>query len=532
MNPHAHALLAGGRACCPLHLVTGWPGGFPGDGGAEPSGESPASFRDGTPKQVSAFCDTSLDGARDLFERPWLGQAVLIRGATLLPMDARRGLPGHDILIRNGHIEALAPRGRLDPAGAIILEGAGKYVLPGLSDVHTHPTLYNSVALFAPMGGGTIDAARLTMPYGLAMLQYLVAGVTRIAVMAGSVEHLRLRELQASGRIDAPVIHVATPLVDAPNPMQGPAMSWMVSDAEGGRQVVRAARDFGYDFIKPYSLMPAESFFAMMKDAVREGVPVLGHVPKDVGIEAALAAGMNGIAHVAEYFYWEAEPARSDPARLDRLVRATADAGAVVQATIIVSRRLQALTDETLRPQELPDREYYHPLLAKIFNPESEIMSAPATREARRAVGANAYTYSTRAVRRLVDAGVMVLAGTDVPNPFICDGWSVHEELQRLVEDAGLLPWDALESATRHPAIWHGDGGKAGIIAEGARADLVMLDADPATDITATRRIDSVIIGGSILRKAARMEGMKRIRAAYQGFDHLLRETKAAAPPS
>jgi imidazolonepropionase-like amidohydrolase len=120
------------------------------------------------------------------------------------------------------------------------------------------------------------------------------------------------------------------------------------------------------------------------------------------------------------------------------------------------------------------------------------------------------------ATRLAHQAGVRILTGTDFPNPFVIEGFALHDEFRMLVEGAGLTPAEVLHATTRQAAVYHGDGGTDGYVAKGGVADLVVLDGDPLADITATRSVDTVLVDGrNLLRRARIEEGLARIQRCF-----------------
>jgi imidazolonepropionase-like amidohydrolase len=508
--------------CCLLHLVAG---GFPAGIGEvdAPTAQAP-SFVDGTPRSVSSFCTDTLDDGADLFEVPQRDQAVAVRNVTVVPMDGSVHVGPQTIVVRNGRIEAIVPDAQWDSRqypGAMRVDGRGKFAIPGLSDMHAHPQCLNWTNVFARKLNPEWSGERFALPTGLLMLLYLAAGVTRFEVMAGDRDMLRLRDLKREGRIIAPTMQVGSPMVDGPTPMQAKECGYQVADAAGGRRAAEEARALGYDFIKPYSALPAEAYDAMMATCHRLGLRVMGHVPKAVTIADGLARGQQGIAHASEYSGYQTP----DLDAVRRLAAQSAKAGVWVQATVTVCHRVSTLGDSNFNPAGVADIEFYPPVLAHMFRADNPSPAMPKLTPEMQQAMKGWWPDALAITRVLKEEGVQLLTGTDSPNPWVIEGFSVHEELRHFVDELGMTPLEALSKSTSEAARYHGEEGTAGVIAAGARADLLLLDADPRASITATRAIDTVIVGGRVLTSQHRHEGLDRICAAFDA----MRRTLAAA---
>ncbi|HSN71826.1 MAG TPA: hypothetical protein VLT59_09950, partial [Steroidobacteraceae bacterium] len=316
------------RACCPFHALMLWPGGMgAGRDTPAPAGDAP-SFSDATPKEASPAASAGDAHTRDLYEVAGRDRLVVIRGATVLPMTNGGSLSNHDIVMRNGVIIDVLPSDGHRPADdALLIDAAGKYVIPGLTEIHTHPILAHSAAMFAPAISPDAKAQDLYLPYDLQMFLYVAAGVTRIEIMAGTAEELAMRGSIRSGRYRGPAMRIASPVIDGYPPMQPPAISLIATDADGGRRAARWIAERGFDFAKPYTRINREAYTAFADECRSLGIMMMGHVPKAVGVEDAIALGHRGVAHVFEFFDWEQEPTRSDPEVMARRARLCAEHG-------------------------------------------------------------------------------------------------------------------------------------------------------------------------------------------------------------
>lgn len=427
-------------------------------------------------------------------------EAVAFTNVSVIPMDRERVLVDQTVLVRGGRIVAMGPAAEVRvPAEARRIDGAGKFLIPGLHDMHAH--LLSDAAVpdsVAP------DELRIM----------LANGVTTARLMIGTPEQLRLRERVRRGEVPGPALHLASP--QFAGRVYGDTAHFngrVVATPEQARAAVRQVAEEGYDFIKLTLFISLPVYEAVVDEARRVGIKVIGHVDPQVGLARALAAGQQ-IEHLAMYFeaalrdgapmtasvsdYFVYRPANwesldwLDDAKLDSLGRATAAAGVWSSPTltffklafgigqpdaVIEARPDYAVLPDALRRQMREGRDYFW------RNPPS------AERRARYVEARN------RIVRAIHQAGGRILAGSDSPEFFLLYGWTLHRELESLV-DAGLPPYAALEAATRNAAEWLGTLTESGTIEPGKRADLVLLAANPLLDIRNTQRIAGVMGAG------------------------------------
>lgn len=509
-HSHIHA-----GACCPLHMIAGgfaMSGQFP----VSDSSEALISFGDATPKAPSHHCDDDRSATDRLYEQLVPRQLLVFRSARVVTMRDDEVLDKYDVFVRDGIIEELSPAGRALPEGAVIIDASGKTLIPGLSEIHAHIFTDGWARGFGAMLKGKEDAGEYLLPYDLMMFVLLANGITRVEIMAGCPDALWMRDSIRSGSLIGPKMTVGSPIVDGPVPMHSPWMSYLVGDYEGGMKAADEIARLGFDFAKPYSLLPAEGYEGLMDGCEKHGIRVMGHVPKSVGIDAVIERGQQGVAHATEMFWWETEPERSNRARLERLARKLAAAGTWLQATVVVGGNAEAMIAG--KKPRAPDRAWMNPLQVALFADDSPLPAMFRSMPDRVAMFENAGRLSCEATRAAREAGCRVLTGTDFTNPFLVEGFSLHEELEMLVAQCGFTPQDALFASTRLAAEYHEEGDLDGMITPGAVADLVLLEGDPLADISATRGVEVVLARTVLLRKSAREIGLRRVRAAYDAM--------------
>ena len=425
---------------------------------------------------------------------------VAITHANVVPMTSDTVIADATVLVRDGRIVAVGPAARVTiPRGAVIIDGRGRYLMPGLADMHVH--------LFAD-DSATHDS---TGPAELGVM--IATGVTVARFMIGTQQHLTLRQQVAAGEIVGPQLWVASPQVTG----EDGEHTLLARTPDEARAAVQRAADAGYDFIKLTNSITPPVYDAVINEARARGIRVVGHVDPAVGVRRALETGQQ-LEHLDAFF--EAALADTAPYRLsvtqgglfsraawgtldyieDRKVAdiaaATGRAGAFVGPTQNVFNHAfgTGWSDSVL--QSWPDWRLWPPAKRdRYLRARTRYWSAQAL-EFRTDARRQRYVDVRNAlVKGIHDAGGKILAGSDAPEWFNTYGWGLHRELQALVA-AGLTPYQALVAATRNPAEFLGASQQWGTIETGKRADLVLLDANPLTDIRHTLRIAAVVVGG------------------------------------
>lgn len=397
-------------------------------------------------------------------------------------MDREGRLEHRDVLIRGDRIESLSESTGEAPEGVRIVEGRGRFLLPGLCDMHVHNWYAEEHVLF------------------------LANGVTTIRNMWGSPQHLRWARAIREGERLGPTLHTTGPILDGSPPIwQGSVVVTTPSEARAAVQRQAAA---GYPALKVYNRLSPETYAAIVEEAQARGLRVEGHVPAGVGVETALASGQRSIEHLDGCFRWGAE---FDPVRTADLARRSLQAGAAHCPTLVVYRKVVP-AEEARKLRTSPEMRFVPPRLAATWDPDRDFRFKDLG-AMQFAMVQRTHEVRLRIVKGLHDAGVVLLAGTDAGNPFVVSGWSLHEELALLV-GAGLTPQEALVAATRAPAAYLRSD--AGVIAAGKRADLVLLEADPLLDISHTRRIAGVMVRGRWMPREELAERLEEVAASYE----------------
>jgi Amidohydrolase family len=393
-----------------------------------------------------------------------------------------------DVLIEGDRITQI---GRITaPDGTQVIEGKGKYLIPGLWDMHVHGS---SVASFLSI--------------------YTANGVTGVRDMFTSLYGvIPLRNAIRRGNMVGPEIVAAGRIIDGPKPIW-PGSITASSEAEGRAGVQTAIKE-GSDFIKVYSLLPREAFFGIADEAKKAGKVFCGHVPNSVTLQEAATAGQKSNEHMMGWLAacssGAIDPSLSarerterfiatfDSRRANQVIRQTWQAGMWQCPTLSVLHNIAYLDDPKL--SEDPRLKYVPAYITQGWDPKADFRFKARTADDWR-VAKLSYDLNRRIVRMIANAGVPLLAGTDTMNPYVFPGFSLHDELRLLVE-AGVSPADALRAATLNPARYFGRESEIGQVKQGFVANLVLLNDNPLKDIRNTTKIESVIQRGRLFNRS------------------------------
>jgi imidazolonepropionase-like amidohydrolase len=398
-------------------------------------------------------------------------------------MESDAVLADHTVIVTDGKIASVTPAAKaLVPAGAVRVEGKGKFLMPGLAEMHAH----------IPAGSATDQAVERTL------FLYAANGVTTIRGMLGDPRHLVYRERAAKGEIVSPKIYTSGPSFNGKTASTIP----MAVDA------VIAQKKAGYDLLKIHPGVPRDVFDALAAKADELKIPFAGHVPAAVGLTRALDAKYASIDHLDGYV----EALTPNPAaesqffgtNLINLVDESKFAGLVSasKAARVWQVPTQVLMDNLLN--DLPTATLAERPEMKYVIPQDSLKNWIATRDKFQQIPqadrAKLLTLRRRFIKALHDAGVPFALGSDAPQFWNVPGFSAHRELRSLV-DAGLTPYQALRTGTKNVSTYFNLESTTGTVAAGKRADLVLLDANPIQDIDNSTRIAGVMVNGRWLSK-------------------------------
>ncbi len=430
-------------------------------------------------------------------------QALALENVTVIPMAGPQYIENATVVIRDGRIAAIesAPTAELT-AGMQRIDARGKWLMPGLTDMHTHVENIRMLRLI--LKDATIPAS--TIGNDDVFLPYIANGVLQVLDLQGMSETIGQRVEIEAGRVLGPRI-VAAAMIDGSPPLWPVGMTRVATTPEDGRQAVRDAAAEGYDAIKVYSRLSFEALQAIADEAQQLKLPVIGHLAgrQSGRIADALPPGLGMVAHAEEFALHTSEPSFSSIPQYVELMRKS---GAWLTATLSLDERLLEQTSDPETLKTRPELLALHPMWRKVVVEHNPYV-AQASPE-RIASLQKIVDFNRELVRALVAAGVPIVAGTDAPVPGIVPGFAIHDELEALVR-AGMTNQQALEAATTLPCEWLGVLSDRGTVELGKQADLLLLDADPLADVGNARRISAVIVGGRYLRREMLDERMRAL---------------------
>jgi hypothetical protein len=379
-----------------------------------------------------------------------------------------------------------------------IVNANGKYMVPGLWDMHVHS------AFISPAWDEKVI-------YSL----YIANGVTGVRDMGGDPDVLESRRSRIeSGELLGPHLMLAGPFLAAG---KSDRQTIAVNTPEEGREAVDTVKKRGLDFVKILSV-PRDSYFAIADEASKQKMPFVGHVPYSVSVSEAATAGQKSIEHLTGVLL--ACSSREDQFRAQALTALTnrdyvafgklgpqiistydqTRAGALFlklaksntwQVPTLVWTQANSHIDNADLESD-PRLKYVPASVRRQWDPAKlREKTSPEELTGLKAEAAR----DLQLVKAMHTAGVLFMAGSDGPDPYVFPGFSLHDELEWLVQ-SGFTPLQALQSATFNPALFTSKMDKYGVVELGRTADLVLLDADPLEDIRNTRKIFGVILGG------------------------------------
>ena len=406
-------------------------------------------------------------------------QVVVFENVNVIPMDRDRLIPQQTVIVRDGRIAQIGAAASVKaPAGAMRVDGAGKYLMPGLGEMHGHLT-----AAYLPKEA----AADI-------LFLYIANGVTTVRAMLGNPEALVTRDNVASGTLLGPKLYVAGPALNGKT----------VPTPEEAVRIVGEQKQAGYDLLKILGNMPAAVYDSVMKTAHSLKIDVAGHVPADVGVRGALLARQRSIDHLDNYIAsLKLTPDVSreeEDRRIAELAELTAKSGTWSVPTMVLWDFFHnAETGEATRAS-LPEVRYMPASMVAewVKSKNGRLVppnNTPSGVGAFGQTGVRVMELRRKIFKALKAANAPIALGTDSPQMFSVPGFSIHRELRLMVE-LGFTPYEALASGTMKVSEYFGTTSESGTVTIGKRADLVLLNGNPLVDIASTERPAGVMVNG------------------------------------
>jgi len=445
--------------------------------------------------------------------------SLIIENISVLSANGNSFIPNMNVLINNGLIANIDSIDMVN-SNAKIIDGDGKYLIPGLIDSHVH--------LFKSQND---------------LLLYVANGVTQIREMIGEPDHLIWRNEIRDGRI-GPDMYIATPRLGSFGALEGFFMEWSqgfetINNAQEAKGQIESFHDMGYDAVKIYSHLNKESYLAINRVADSLEMDVVGHIPWSVSLEEIWASKQKEISHLEEIMnalrreygkFSGQQEADKFISYIDEQSRQMVDE--LLENDISITTTLW-LTESFVRQKfeldnvlEEVELEYVNPGISEWTKNVAQgglgwlphvnryQMEAGLSDEelSGRKIFWSTYAKACQVIlKNLSGGGVKIMAGTDANLPPTVPGFSLHDELYSM-QQTGMTPIEVLHSATSVPAKWLKSN--TGIIKEGFKANLILLNKNPHDDISHSKSINTVILGGRVLDRALLNKLLQSVKEA------------------
>lgn len=374
-------------------------------------------------------------------------QTAVFKDVNIITMCNDSILFRHSVLVKNRKIVDIGIFEEMEiPKDAHIIDGNDQYLIPGLCDMHVH---FN------------FDDDRIL---------YIANGVTLIRNMWGAPYHLKVRKKIKKKCLIGPELYTTGPLIDGLNPYW--PGSFIISDKENVFEALSQMKKDGYDAIKVYDKLTKEVYDEIIRVAKELEMPVVGHVAQSLSVRDVLFSGQTSIEHLVGYESYYG---------VDLIIEETVKSGIWNCPTLLVHKNYENLDSLKMNP---PSEIKY------VSQSQVEYWKTLNQRKNKR------FEKDLKLLNTLTNNNANIIAGTDVGNPYLVAGFSLHEELS-IMQDAGLTPFQVLLSATRNCAKMLGYESRLGTIEKGKDADLVLLKNNPIENINNTKSIVGVMTKGS-----------------------------------
>jgi imidazolonepropionase-like amidohydrolase len=412
---------------------------------------------------------------------PAVAETIVFRNVSVIPMTSPRVLEKQSVVVRDGRIQLISKTPAI-PKGATVIDGTGKFLIPGLADMHVHVP--------------AVDAKGDLLPDTLLML--LANGVTTARGMFGFPGQLAVREKAKNGELVSPTLYLAGPVFS----------NTTVATPEEVVARVRQQKKEGWDLLKVHDGLTVAQYDALAKTARAEGMRFGGHLP--VPLDHAIEMGQETFEHMDGFVDAEDTKGPIGDQKLAALVKKSKDAGIWIVPTLAMVEGVYGVTPlETL--QAYPELKYSPQAAVDVWTTRYNERLAQLSRR----VASNVIANRRRIFRAMHGAGVKILLGTDSLQEFLEPGFSVLHEMESM-RAAGLTPYEILRTATVTPGQYFAKQDSFGTIEPGKRADLVLLDGNPLADIANIAKISGVMARGRWYSREQLDVGLKRVTEKYR----------------
>jgi imidazolonepropionase-like amidohydrolase len=424
-------------------------------------------------------------------------ESIAFVNVSVIPMTSERVDSARTVIVVDDRISAIGDvKDTIIPDDAEVIDGTDRFLMPGLAEMHGH------------VPGATSDSLDRVLNL------YIANGVTTVRGMLGQPSHLVLREHILAEDVTGPRLITSGPSFNGNS----------VSGINQAVRMVREQHEAEYDFLKIHPGLTLGEFNAVAETANELGIPFAGHVPEDVGVKHALTTGMATIDHLDGYMQALVLP-HDDPSggfggffglfladqvdaeKIAGIAAATAAAGVWnVPTQTLFEHVTSAESPDEMRIR--PEMKYMPPATVDRWVRYKQDLQSDANYD--KAIAARAISIRRQLILALHEAGAGLLLGSDSPQIFNVPGFAIHRELEMLVA-AGLTPYEALLTGTVNPARYFGFADNAGTVEVGKVADLLLLDANPLSDISNSRRVHGVMLRGQWVSQQEIAETLARL---------------------
>jgi len=388
---------------------------------------------------------------------------IVVRNINVIPMDREIVLKNRNVYIRNGKIVKIDSSSSQPVSAKKIIDGSSKFLLPGLADMHVH--IWNQIDGYT----------------------YLANGITTIRNLWGIPWHLEYQKMINSKAILGPEFHTSGPLMDGNPPVWEGAL--VVDTPEKAALSVIEQKSLGYEEIKVYDNIDLPVYQEIIKTAKQLNIPVVGHVPNAVGIETVLRSGQKSIEHL-DFYNLDAATDSEEQLTVQQCVWNC--------PTLVMWDKWNRI--EELKTANIEELKYVYPEIIADWMEHTVMVSSQKKLQNK--------------LKTLFQHGAKIVAGTDAWAPFVIPGFSLHEEFL-LMNQAGLTPYQILQTATCNAADFLGTKQRSGTIETGKDADLIILSANPLEDIKNAKKPIGVIVKGRYLQRSELDSLLNKVSEIY-----------------
>lgn len=411
----------------------------------------------------------------------------------VISMDQERVLENYTVITEEDRIITIGPADKVKiPSDAHVIDGSGKYLMPGLAEMHGH---------VPPTDPGPNAPSYFDDEYVESTLfLYVSAGITTVRGMLGYENQLELKEKVNKGEMIGPNLYLAGPSFNG-NTVSSPAQA---------RERVKEHKEEGWDLLKVHPGLTRPEYDAMAETANEIGIQFGGHVPQDVGIVHAIEMGQLTMDHIDGYVaYLNAFEQQQREQKMAEIIQMTKDNGVWIVPTQALWETIIGAADYEAMKQY--DELKYIPKAVKqnyfnfADNPGSSYTIGTPEEQAE---------MRRKLLEEMNNAGVKILMGTDAPQLFSVPGFSIHRELP-LMAEAGMTNFEIIESGTKNVGEYFADWDDFGIIAEGQRADLILVNENPLEDLANIQNHSGVMVQGKWYSREMINQKLAEIEAYY-----------------